>query len=829
MRTCRALFHPGQVAELRALGINDREGHTAAGWFDDFNLLAKAALRAEEQKSEGIYVTLNPANPACLARSPNKLKPFIRVTTSDKEIIRRQWLPIDLDPVRPSKISSSQAELESARETAKAIRSFLEEELRWPEGVRAFSSNGIHLLYKIDLPNDDDAKEVIRRCVTALSDRFSSDAVKIDTTVFNAARIWKLWGTLSRKGASITDRPHRRSFMWPRAGGEQYPAFEEIQTLSEEQIESLSSLYREPTRGEKRPSRSSSTSNQSNTSGSSSSPHVLDIDLDAFIEKHKIGVTRSEPWDGTGRRYILSQCIFDSSHSGTEAVLGKSPSGAVFYKCQHDSCASKRWADVKEHFEPRSKKRKDRSGSARSSSPREQTENAWELARDFIRDHYQTPEGEIVLRRHRDHFYVYKSGIEAYQEISADALKTQLTIWASEYLDKTTVRIINDVLHCVGANVTAPDDHDMPLWSEVSLGDSQPFSKVDMKPRRWISMKNGVLDIDALLAGKPAEECLSKPSSLWLNTVKLEYPFDITATCPRWTKFLSEIMEDDEERIAVIQEAFGYCLWDSTELERFFILVGSGQNGKSTTMNIMETMLGPQNTSSLSPSELEDKYMRADLYGKLANICTDMDDVDKFSEKLIKKICSGESIMADRKFKKGLSWRPRTKLFFATNMLPRFIDITQGIWRRAIILPFDVQIPNERKDTRLFEKLKNELPGIFLWAIQGMIRLLKNRDFTHSDECERSLHEYRRQCFPILTFLDEETEASMEDSTQMETLFIAYKTWCSEHGLTKPKPLHMFARDLYEFRPNVRRERVRTEGERKAMLAGLKLKRVPLT
>lgn len=824
LRTCRALFAEGQVTELRALGLAGRDGHSAAGWFNDAETLAREALAAEARHAEGIYVILNPVNTACLARSPNKLKPFQRTTTTDKEIIRRCWLPIDLDPVRPSKISASQSELEAARAKAVAINAHLENERQWPRGLRAFSSNGIHLLYRVELPNDDDAKELIRRALLALSEQFNDDAVKVDTSVFNAARIWKLWGTISRKGASIPDRPHRRSFLWPTESGE-YQTFNDVAIVPIDAIEALAAECKEKKRGrrgqyEKPAPRSSSHAN------------VRDIDLDAFIEKNKIAVTRSEPWDGSGRRYILAQCLFDASHTGSEAVLGKSPSGAVFYKCQHDSCSTRRWADVRALFEkrgPGEKNNRTTISTASPSEPRAATDNAWDLARDFIRDCFQTPEHGVTLRRHREGFYHYNAAKGAYEELSADALRTQITVWSSEYLEKTTIRAIADVMHCIGANVTVPDANDLPAWCEIELGEAQPCARMDMKPRRWITMSNGVLDVDALLAGRPAENCLRPPSSKWLNTVKLDYPFDINARCPLWQKFLAEIMEEDEERIAVIQEAFGYCLWDSTELERFFILVGSGQNGKSTMMNIMEAILGRANVSFLSPTELEDRFMRAELYGKMANICTDMDDVDRFSEKIIKKICSGETIIADRKFKKGMHWRPRTKLFFATNILPRFVDITQGIWRRAIIVPFDVRIPNTKKDTRLLEKLRGELSGIFLWAIQGMVRLLKNRDFTQSVECDRTHREYRRQCFPILTFLDEETELDDEGSTLMLDMYRAYASWCKTHGLTKPKPLHMFARDLYEFRPSVRRERKRDDaGEQRVRLAGIQLKNAGL-
>ena len=81
----------------------------------------------------------------------------------------------------------------------------------WPEPILADSGNGAHLLYPIDLPNDQDAANVLRDCLRALVFRFDDEAVVVDTGNYNAARIWKLYGTLACKGDNALDRPHRLS------------------------------------------------------------------------------------------------------------------------------------------------------------------------------------------------------------------------------------------------------------------------------------------------------------------------------------------------------------------------------------------------------------------------------------------------------------------------------------------------------------------------------------------------------------------------------------------------------------------------------------------
>jgi hypothetical protein len=147
-------------------------------------------------------------NPALLARSSNKYAVNVKITTSDQDITRRTWLPIDFDPVRPSGVSSTEAEHEAALKRAQQVRAWLREQ-GWSEPIYADSGNGAHLLYPIELLNDDASRDHVKSCLEVLDGLFSDEKVQVDTTTFNAARIWKMYGTLACKGESTTDRPHR--------------------------------------------------------------------------------------------------------------------------------------------------------------------------------------------------------------------------------------------------------------------------------------------------------------------------------------------------------------------------------------------------------------------------------------------------------------------------------------------------------------------------------------------------------------------------------------------------------------------------------------------
>jgi hypothetical protein len=205
LRTLAVLFEPGQVVELRAL----KDKTTVSGYFDDHEALAEEAVRLD-RKLYQVYVTLNEINPVLLARAANRLIQSPKATTSDQDVVRMRWLPLDFDPVRPSGVSSSDQEKVAAEACALEVEAFLRDE-GWPDPLVGDSGNGFHLLYGIDLPNDEKSKGVVKDVLESLAFRFDDDRVKIDTAVHNAGRIWKLYGTVARKGDSVPDRPHRRS------------------------------------------------------------------------------------------------------------------------------------------------------------------------------------------------------------------------------------------------------------------------------------------------------------------------------------------------------------------------------------------------------------------------------------------------------------------------------------------------------------------------------------------------------------------------------------------------------------------------------------------
>jgi hypothetical protein len=208
--------------------------------------------------------------------------------------------------------------------------------LGFPEPVRADSGNGAHLLYLIDLPNDDAAQALVKGCLVTLDMLFSDERVNVDTANFNAARIWKLYGTVSRKGDSTPERPHRRSRI--------LSALEEPVIATIDQLRDLAARL--------------PTEQHAQTQPAPVKGKIFD--LRHWLSDHGVGVRSEKPYSG-GTLFILDQCPFSSAHKDGAFAI-QFGNDAVFAGCKHTSCGggTQRWQELRERYEPdRATKRKD--------------------------------------------------------------------------------------------------------------------------------------------------------------------------------------------------------------------------------------------------------------------------------------------------------------------------------------------------------------------------------------------------------------------------------------------------------------------------------------
>jgi hypothetical protein len=305
------------------------------GLYDDPAKLARdAATWNQYPDTVAIWVSMNQLDPEKGRAQFLEINTLLaqKVTIDDGDVAKRSFLLIDVDPHRDSNLSSTDAELAAAQERASVISHFLTSK-GWPKPRRAHSGNGAHLLYRVDLPADDD---VIERCLDALAAYFSNSAVKIDTGVSNASRVVKLAGTKARKGPNTTERPHRYSRL--------LDVPERLEIVTKEQLDELAQLapvFERP--GKRRGGR--------------------EFLIEEWLRDHsEIKVWGPEAWiskDGhPGRKWELQVCPFNDAHNRKEAVIIQHEDGSVWAGCQHSggSCfiEGHKWSfnDLRDKVEP---------------------------------------------------------------------------------------------------------------------------------------------------------------------------------------------------------------------------------------------------------------------------------------------------------------------------------------------------------------------------------------------------------------------------------------------------------------------------------------------
>ena len=313
------LFTQDDVIELRAFPKGRKR--TDAGYFDGqhWPQLAEHAARLSTSGA-AVYVTLNPVDPQLLSRYSNRIEGYASTTTTDKQVTRRRWLLIDIDPVRPSGTSATDAQLDAAKVKARAVYGYLNG-IGWPAPLVAESGNGMHLLYAIDLPNEDDATALVKAVLIALGERFDDAQTKVDRAVFNAARICKLYGTLANKGDHTAAAPWR-----------------------------LSKLLQTPARAVVTPEQLRGLIPAATASTAATAPAPMrqsgGFNLEDFLSRHGLAYT-TDRHDGS-ERFKLAACPFNPEHGNGEAAIFRKASGALGFKCQHDSCSAKSWGDVRD-------------------------------------------------------------------------------------------------------------------------------------------------------------------------------------------------------------------------------------------------------------------------------------------------------------------------------------------------------------------------------------------------------------------------------------------------------------------------------------------------
>jgi len=425
--------------------------------------------------------------------------------------------------------------------------------------------------------------------------------------------------------------------------------------------------------------------------------------------------------------------------------------------------------------------------------------NVNNIASEFLNKFYMLG-GDYILRRWRGDFYLYDNG--CYYKISEDEMKCHVI----KYLRKEhsqeniTTFTINSTFANIKGEVNIPATIEANSWLEY-----------ETKYIRTLSFNNGFL-----VTYPNGDIALVEHSPKCFILTKLPYNYNVNATCPNWIEFLKGIMDNDLERIQLLQQWAGYLLTPDLRKQKFLLCLGEGANGKGVFFETMENMLGRNNCSHVLLARFGDKFSLYHTLGKLVNSSTESSqEIGEFAENQLKAYTAGDPIDFEKKHGDIISAVPTAKVMIATNELPRFKDRTNGVWRRLLYVPFNKDYPEEHWDEYLADKLSLELSGIFNWAMKADL----TKGFIKPEICREGILESRRNLAPEKIFLQDLFQYQKNESVTAKSIYSEYKQYCEENGF-KPQNNTNFGKAIKREFPNTQKVRLGT-GQRDYVYEGL--------
>lgn len=440
-----------------------------------------------------------------------------------------------------------------------------------------------------------------------------------------------------------------------------------------------------------------------------------------------------------------------------------------------------------------------------------------EIARLFFRDYFSSNDGGTLIH-HQATWHQWTG--KRYETTSDDDIKANLWRWLSRCSVRTKEKLVScqpsralvtGVMDALKAVANQSSSIESPCW--LSSG-----------PDQVIAFDNCLLDVDEFLKSENVE--LMDHTPQWFSSNCLPHRFDISATCPQWLEFLSEVFDGDQERIDTLQQWFGYNLISDNRQHKIAMLIGPPRSGKGTTMAVMSAMLGKHNIANTSLASLGGRFGLEPLVGKLSALI-DEGHLGKFSDtsqilERLKAISGGSEQTVDRKGVAAMSSVSlKVRFTMAVNELPRLSDSSAAMRARLLVIPY-FNTYEGHEDFGLVDRLLTEIPGITNWALQGLRQLQKAGRFINPSAGEEILRDFVYLSSPAKSFVDECCVVNNEETVRRNDLQLAWHIWCDENGHV-PGSAADFGRKLRAVIPRVGDVRRNIEGRRERHYSGVAL------
>lgn len=851
---------PGDLREVRQPG-------GAAGYFDNEDKFVECIVDDNNQYAKNQYMTLNPVNreiiePICkegrivIVKGKDVVDKRAmngtiraRFTTDDDQTLRWETIFFDIDAkcmvdgVKTSGVSATAEEHHKTRETAQDIIKFMKK-MGCPEPLYMTSGNGCYLVYRVDLPHGASAVEYLLKAVAT---RWNN----VDTGVFNDSRIFKIAGTVARKGDNTPERPHRLAKI--------ISAPDVLEVLTLEQMKKVMKALSTDVLAEYLTGKTFVKPSTKEASEKEASVKILPVvksgkntkeSMEALFKEMNIKSDLIDECEKDGTAKWNFMCPYADEHGSAtnlvDAAAWLNENGKITVKCSHSTCINAGRTEARDFFgddingEATLQKNLDNLVHKKKSEEEVDKQEMFESEhkgkpvytqkKDSDDDgdkfkkcanHWLDATAHLHPIYNNDSIWYYTGN--KYERISDKSFRLDLVAFCDKWNYTTVHNVINNIITLIQSRLRK--EGDMPFWD----GDC-PFKSQN----NIIAFNNGLIDISS-------DDLVLHPHTPdWVSSYSLPYDYDPTAKCPLWMKFLNSVFAEGNDRELLLQQFMGLTLTSDTSFQKVLVLVGKQRSGKGTILRTWTQLAGEPNVCNPTIDSMVSPFGLGPLVGKSIAMVGDADVSQNLKNKaneLIKGISGEDRMQINYKNVKEMpSVRLTTRLVIAANQTPRLLDPSGALANRLLFIPFDQSFLYS-VDNELEGKLLTELSGIANWAIAGLIKLKKDKRFTTGSFHQEAFDEFQKDTTPLIAFIKETLFVNQycnpgdippdcitvdKCEVSKNDLFLAYTQWCDENEQTPFKST--FFRNLRAFFLRVKEVKKNVNGARVKYFEGIKLR-----
>lgn len=370
---------------------------------------------------------------------------------------------------------------------------------------------------------------------------------------------------------------------------------------------------------------------------------------------------------------------------------------------------------------------------------------------------------------------------------------------------------VANVMEAMAAEGHISSSIDTPAWIGLHSAEQSPASQM-------ISCTNGLLDL--------GQRLMIDHTPQLFNAVSVPFDYDPEAKVPTdWLAFLAAVWPDDPESVALLQEYLGYILSGRTDMQKLLMLIGPTRSGKGTIARMVTELVGRLNVAGPTLASLGTNFGLSPLLGKPLAIISDARLGDAPAHTVVERLLSitGEDMLTvDRKFRDPWTGKLSTRFVVLSNELPKFKDSSGAIANRLVILQMTESFLG-REDRTLDDRLRAELPGILMWALDGLDRLTRNGRFTVPDSSREAANLMMDLASPVSAFVRDLCTRGPGATVDVDHLYDKWKTWAEENG-HHAGAKSTFGRNLRAVVPSLKLSQPTINGVRARLYEGIALK-----